>query len=94
MPDAPLTDDAQRGPYTRWWLSFADPTLPKGQQFLGACIVRGTDVAEAAMDAHLRGCNPGGEVRGVAIPDGHRLPESEGVLLQVEDIEGAARWPA
>lgn len=47
-----------------WWLSFCDPTRPKGEQFLGACIVRAASFPEALMVAGLRGCNPGGECEG------------------------------
>lgn len=48
---------------TRWWLSFADPDRPTGQQFLGACIVRAVDEISAVKVAHALGINPGGEVR-------------------------------
>jgi hypothetical protein len=52
-----------------WWLSFCDPHRPDGAQFLGACIVGGLDIATAAMSAHALGCNPGGEVMGVEMPE-------------------------
>lgn len=48
---------------TRWWLSFADPDRPKGQQFLGLCIVEAVDEITAAKVAHALGINPGGEVK-------------------------------
>lgn len=47
-----------------YWLSFADPTLPKGSQFLGAVIVEATSLIAAVQEAHRRGINPGGEVAG------------------------------
>lgn len=50
-----------------FWLSFCDPALPRGQQFLGACIVDGETLLQAVQTAHTRGCNPGGEVKGVRI---------------------------
>ena len=51
-----------------WWLSFCDPDLPTGKQFLGAAIVPGGDMISAASAAHVLGCNPGGEVLGLEIP--------------------------
>lgn len=56
-------------PMPLWYLSFADANLPEGSQFLGAAFVRGFDIAFAAMMAHAYGCNPGGEVLGVEVPD-------------------------
>jgi hypothetical protein len=50
------------------WLSFCDASLPKGSQFLGACIVPGDDVVEAVQAAWRLGCNPGGEALGHVIP--------------------------
>ena len=44
------------------YLSFCDGSAPKGQQWLGCCIVEGDDVVEAAARAHDLGCNPGGQV--------------------------------
>jgi hypothetical protein len=50
---------------TWWWLSFADES-----GFLGACIVgRCGNVVDAVKTAHVFGCNPGGEVRGLPISD-------------------------
>jgi hypothetical protein len=51
-----------------WWLSFCDPERPKGKQFLGAAIVEAGDMIEACRMAWALGCNPGGEVAGLAIP--------------------------
>ena len=45
-----------------WWLSFCDPKIHEGSQFLGACIIEGSDGIEAIRAAHRLGCNPGGEV--------------------------------
>jgi hypothetical protein len=50
------------------WLSFCDASRPKGSQFLGACIVTGSDVMSGACEAHRLKINPGGEVVGVHIP--------------------------
>lgn len=45
-----------------WYFSFADATLPKGSQFLGACYVRGGHLPDAITRSHLLGINPGGEI--------------------------------
>lgn len=45
-----------------WWLSFADPDLPEGHQFLGVVIVEAQDGEAAVARTHLMGINPGGEV--------------------------------
>jgi hypothetical protein len=52
-----------------WWLSFADPHKPEGQQFLGCAVMAGADLGAAARNAHVFGCNPGGEVLGVEFPE-------------------------
>ena len=49
------------------WLSFADGERPAGQQFLGACLVTGSDVVSGACEAHRLGINPGGEVVGLVV---------------------------
>lgn len=51
-----------------FWLSFADPSRPKGAQFLGACVIVGATLIDAVKNAHIFGCNPGGEVMGTQIP--------------------------
>lgn len=48
----------------KWWLSFADPEKPKGSQFLGAAIICATRFDEAVVVSHIKGINPGGEVKG------------------------------
>lgn len=52
-----------------WWLSFCDATRPKGEQFLGAAIVRAEDIAGAIRAAWRFGCNPGGEVLSEPFPE-------------------------
>jgi hypothetical protein len=47
-----------------WFLSFADGSPPKGTQFLGGCVVEADHFMTAVQVAHLKGCNPGGEVQG------------------------------
>lgn len=71
-----------------WWLSFADATLPKGTQFLGAAIVRGETMTAAVVRAHWLQINPGGEVLGVEIPPEVKI-ESDWIerLLSREEWE-------
>lgn len=52
-----------------YWLSFADSSLPKGEQFLGASIVGPVHDKRLALPlAHLLGCAAGGEVAMHEIP--------------------------
>lgn len=46
------------------YLSFTD-YVDGVDTFLGACVVRGSNVLEAAFAAHLLGINPGGQVLGI-----------------------------
>ena len=57
-----------------FWLSFADPNLPKGAQFLGASIIRASHFLEAVKVAHALGINPGGECKGVLVPVEMKIP--------------------
>jgi hypothetical protein len=59
-----------------WWLSFCDPSQAEGQQFLGVALVPGDGMVMAALNAHARGCNPGGEVSGIELPEG-RVPRPQ-----------------
>lgn len=53
-----------------WWLSFADASLPKGEQFLGAVIIDGVaDMITAIRAAHAAGINPGGDVVAQMLPE-------------------------
>ena len=45
-----------------FWLSFADPDKPKGEQYLGVVIVQGINPRDAHMRSHELGLNPGGEM--------------------------------
>ncbi len=47
-----------------YWLSFCDPDLPKGTQFLGAVFTQANDFIAAVRKSHALGINPGGEVQG------------------------------
>ncbi len=57
-----------------YWLSFADGSLPTGQQFLGVAIVRAPGFGPAVIKARVLGINPGGWVQGFELPGG-ALPE-------------------
>ena len=73
-----------------WWLSFADPDLPKGSQLLGAAIVEASDFAGAVAQAHSRGCNPGGDCLGAELEDElaqNLRPDEANVLMTREQID-------
>lgn len=99
-----------------FWLSFCDAERPKGQQFLGACVVEVTAaeaddaalvvavqfpfaepdaewIAAAMSKAHRLGCNPGGEVATVELPNDHpNLSRyTFGVLMDRPTIEALDR---
>jgi len=65
-----LLEQESDQPERWWWLSFADPYLPTGTQFLGVSLVKASGFATATTYAHLLGINPGGEIQGHEIPDG------------------------
>lgn len=78
-----------------WWLSFADPARPTGDQFLGVAIVAAPNIVTATHIAGRLGINPGGEVAAWVIPDAH-IARVEGYtyrLLSHDDLEAAALEP-
>lgn len=54
---------------TVFWMSFADPDLPEGSQFLGVVIIRAENIAAAITLSHANGLNPGGEIEILEMPD-------------------------
>jgi len=82
------------GDFRWWWLSFADERRPEGQQFLGACMVQAWGMGTAVAEAHRRKLNPGGEVIGLAIPDGapEPLPEWTNRLLTRASARPTTGW--
>lgn len=72
-----------------WWLSFCDPTLPTGSQFLGVAIVEAKDFIAAVSTAHLLGINPkGSEVKGTQIPEDANIPQAaRNQLLSKAELE-------
>lgn len=69
-----LANEAMGGNLQWWWLSFADPSLPEGSQFLGVAIVQAVGFLSAVREARSRGCNPGGQVQGFDFPNNLTLP--------------------
>lgn len=70
----------------KWfWLSFADGTLPRGSQFLGAAVVAAHDLPGAIRVAWALGINPGGEVQ-IAEIENLPPPEYRERLLSREQI--------
>jgi len=72
---------------TQWWLSFADPELPKGTQFLGVAIVEAESFHQALQLSHAIGVNPGGEVCGYELNIGRVSAEYTNRLLQSPEVE-------
>ena len=84
-----------------FWLSFSDPDRPKGEQFLGVCLV---DVTQADADAARRDlarrhpqAQDGAEWLAAAITKAHRLhcnPGGEVLSFEVpRDHSMAAKYP-
>ena len=69
-----------------WWLSFADPKLPKGTQFLGVALIRASGFVTATFYANMLNLNPGGEIQGMGIPPEIVVPEEyqERLLTRAE----------
>ncbi len=76
-----------------WWLSFADPDLPTGTQFLGALVIEAPGYMAAITLASMAGLNPGGEVQGIGpIPVAAIEPRWHNRLLtraEVDEIDKA-----
>lgn len=53
---------------TVYYMSFVQSDRPKGERFVGACLVHANSFEEAIKTAWKRGCNPGGEIQG-GIPE-------------------------
>jgi len=79
---------------TVFYMSFCDPDLPEGTQFLGGLIVAAETLDTALTVSWLTGCNPGGEVEIAGpLPVEAFRPEYIGRLLNRAEIEAAARKP-
>lgn len=71
-----------------FWLSFADPERPTGEQFLGVAIVEAPSLWLAGIAAAGQGVNPGGECRLWELPG--EIPGFAGRLLVEKDEVQAA----
>ena len=60
--------DMQRKEDSWWWLSFAEPFLEKGSQFLGVLIISVPAGSDPVTESHMRKLNPGGQVAMQEIP--------------------------
>lgn len=82
-----VMDQDMTKPETWWWVSFADPNLPEGEQFLGVIIIMGGGIGEITQKAFAMGINPGGEVKAIPIPDEH-VPDERfrNKLLSKQDL--------
>lgn len=58
-----LSKEIAAGKERYLWMSFADPTKPKGQQFLGVIITKAMGPTDAMLKTHELGINPGGEIK-------------------------------
>jgi hypothetical protein len=70
-----------------FWLSFRDVDANEN---LGVAIVEGGGIVEAALNAKLRKCNPGGEVLGYPLePEQLPAPELRNRLLSEHELVAA-----
>ena len=75
-----------------WYLSFADPEKPEGQQWLGACAVQANGFLDAVCAATLHGCNPGGQAIGWDLGDWAPVPaDFMNRVLSLDDLAEADR---
>ena len=72
-------------PRLTWWLSFADGTRPKGQQFLGVVLVDGCGgIIEARLQMTLKGMqSPGGEIQGFGFDPADGPPDQVDALAKL-----------
>lgn len=82
--------EAERARGAKWWyISFADGSLPEGEQFLGACFVKAQGEMTAVGVTHLLNINPGGEVMIVGPMYDDQVPPEQPRwrLMQREEID-------
>jgi hypothetical protein len=71
-----------------WWLSFADPDLPEGSQFLGVLIIQGPSLEAVITRSHVLELNPGGQIAAQGpIPAKYIATEWRDRLLSKEEAE-------
>lgn len=76
-----------KGAQSWYWLSFADPDLPAGQQFLGACLVQAPGPTLALALSHRLKINPGGCVRTFALPEEPDVKWPRNTLMSKSEID-------
>lgn len=61
-----------------WWISFVDPDKPKGEKFLGACLVKALpeNPHHALQAAFQHQCSPGGEAMFIEFPADIPMPDN------------------
>lgn len=70
-----------------FYLSFVDPSRPKGDKFIGGCYVQAVGEIFAVSEAWRLGINPGGEVGILLVPPEHvPPPEFRERLLTREEV--------
>ena len=70
----------------KWfWLSFVNDDLPKGQKFLGLCLVQGVDPISAVQRSHDLSINPGGEVMILELNDSEVLTSYQNRFIGKEE---------
>jgi hypothetical protein len=78
-------------------MSFCDNSLPEGERFLGALIVRADNEIEMLQRSHHIGLNPGGEIAFFQIPEHYvyRVPADwieTRLITKVECDEMEKKW--
>jgi hypothetical protein len=68
------------------WMSFCDPDMPRGKNFLGVIIADTDDIDVAIQVTHHLGINPGGEVLTVPISSSSIMKEHLYVLMSHDDL--------
>ncbi len=75
------------GEIVPWWLSFADPFLPKGQTFVGASVIKACGPATAMKLARELGCFPDVvSVQICRVTEGAIAEEHFNVLMDKEEL--------
>ncbi len=74
-----------------FYLSFADDTMPKGQQWLGGLYIHAEDLGNAIQRSWNTEQNPGGEVLCGVVPDNVTVdPQYIGRLLTQDELRASA----
>nr|ABU51093.1 BpiB02 [uncultured organism Bio4] len=66
LDDQQLESDPS-APLQLFYMSFADGSKPKGQQFLGGLFIQAKSFTGAIRASHQQGLNPGGEVQAAVV---------------------------